>query len=142
MKLKQRQNIFHVIVNANSIVEHVHLMQIKNGIMKHVNVNVKNYRKCKKDYSWNPSICICENSNYLEKFSNCIWWYVVDILPAKTTNTIATNVAKNCHSIKVRDCYIFHTVLLTILLLLIIILICYYSTKHRSKQKAIDVRTI
>ena len=22
----------------------------------------KNYRKCKKDYSWNPSTCICENS--------------------------------------------------------------------------------
>ena len=28
-----------MIVNANSIVQHV--IQIKNGIMKHVNVNVK-----------------------------------------------------------------------------------------------------
>ena len=34
MELKQQQNIFHVIVNANSI-------QIKNGITKLVNVNVK-----------------------------------------------------------------------------------------------------
>ena len=34
MELKQWQNIFHVIVNANSI-------QIKNGITKLVNVNVK-----------------------------------------------------------------------------------------------------
>ena len=39
MKLKQRQNIFHVTVNANSIVQHV--IEIKNGILKHANVNVK-----------------------------------------------------------------------------------------------------
>ena len=39
MKPKQLQNIFHVIANANAIVQHV--IQIKNGIMKHVNVNVK-----------------------------------------------------------------------------------------------------
>ena len=36
---KTWQNIFHVIVNANSIVQHV--IQIKNGIIKHFNVNVK-----------------------------------------------------------------------------------------------------
>ena len=46
MKLKQRQNIFHVIVNANSIVQHV--IQIKNGIIKHVNVNVKTIVSPKK----------------------------------------------------------------------------------------------
>ena len=39
MKLKQRQNIFYVIANANSIVQLA--IQIKNGIMKHVNVSVK-----------------------------------------------------------------------------------------------------
>ena len=39
MKLKQRQNIFNVIVNANPIVQHVN--QNKSGIIKHVNVNVK-----------------------------------------------------------------------------------------------------
>ena len=39
MKLKQRKYIFQVIVNAISIVQHV--IQIKNRIMKHVNVNVK-----------------------------------------------------------------------------------------------------
>ena len=39
MKLKQQQNIFHMIVNANSIVQYV--IQIKNGILKYVNVNVK-----------------------------------------------------------------------------------------------------
>ena len=35
MKLKQLPNIFPVIVNANSIVQHV--IQVKNGIIKHVN---------------------------------------------------------------------------------------------------------
>ena len=39
MKLKQLKNIFHVIVNANLIVQHV--IQIKKGIMKHVNISVK-----------------------------------------------------------------------------------------------------
>ena len=39
MKQKQWQNMFHVIVNANSIVQHV--VQIKNEVIKHVNVNVK-----------------------------------------------------------------------------------------------------
>ena len=39
MKLKQWQNIFYVILNANPLVQHVN--QIRNGIMKHVNVNVK-----------------------------------------------------------------------------------------------------
>ena len=37
---KTMQNIFHVIVNANLILQHV--IQIKNGITKHVNVKLKN----------------------------------------------------------------------------------------------------
>ena len=49
MKLKQWQNIFHEIVNANSIVQHV--IQIKSGITKHVNVNVKIIISAQKDYS-------------------------------------------------------------------------------------------
>ena len=41
------------------------------------------------------------------------------------------------------DCYILHTVLLSIILLLIIIIIiCYYYAKHRSKQKDLDALTI
>ena len=39
MKVKQSRNIFHVIVNANSIVQYG--IQNKNGIIKHVNVSVK-----------------------------------------------------------------------------------------------------
>ena len=46
MKLKQWRNIFHVIENANSIVQHV--MQIKNGIIKPANVSVKSIAHAKK----------------------------------------------------------------------------------------------
>ena len=38
-EVKQWQNIFHVIVNANLIVQNV--IQIKNRIIKHINVNLK-----------------------------------------------------------------------------------------------------
>ena len=46
MKLRQWQNIIHVIVNANSIVQNV--IQIKNGIKKHGNKNVKIIISAKK----------------------------------------------------------------------------------------------
>ena len=45
MKLKQWQNICHVIVNVNSIVKYA--IQIKNRIIKHVNVNVKTIVRAK-----------------------------------------------------------------------------------------------
>ena len=38
--------MFHVIANANSIVQHV--IQDKNGLIKHVNVNVKIIVSAKK----------------------------------------------------------------------------------------------
>ena len=44
--MKQGQNVFHVIVNANSIVQI--LIQIINGIRKLVNVNVKYIVHAKK----------------------------------------------------------------------------------------------
>ena len=138
MKLKPWQNIFHVIVNANSIVQHV--IQIKNGIIKHVNVNVKIIVSAKKDYSWNSSTCICEKSKYLKSIADTSL-----IAYEKKSNTIATNVSINFHNEKVRyklDCYISHTILLVIILLLIITIICYDYAKHRSKQKGIDAITI
>ena len=46
MKLKQWQKIFYVIVNANSMVQHI--IQIKNGIIKHVNVSIKIIVSAKK----------------------------------------------------------------------------------------------
>ena len=103
----------------------------------------KNYRQCEKDYSWNPSTCICENSKYLKSVvdpsvTKCDEIVIVMIkLSTKNTNTITTIVIStasiNCHSKKVRDCYILHTVLLAIVLILIITTICY----HYAKQKGI-----
>ena len=46
MKQKQWQNIFLVISNVNSIVQHV--IQIKNGIIRHVIVNAKIILNVKK----------------------------------------------------------------------------------------------
>ena len=57
---------------------------------------------------------------------------VMNNLP--TENTIATNVFStasiNCHSKKVRDYYILHTVLSVTIILLIITIICYHYVKQ------------
>ena len=67
---------------------------------------------------------------------------VMNIVSAKMANTIATNIVStaslNCHSKKVRDCFILHTVLLLIILLSITIIVCYYY----AKQKGVNGRTI
>ena len=55
--------MFHVIVNANSIVQHV--IQIKNTIIKHVDMNIKVILHAKRNHSLNPSTCIFENGKYL-----------------------------------------------------------------------------
>ena len=100
----------------------------------------KNYVKCKKDYSCNPSTCICENSKYLKSIADTSMTQcdetinVMDNVSTKKTNTIATNVTSidsmNCHSKQVRDCYILYSVLLVAILLLIITIICYHYAKQ------------
>ena len=59
IELKQWQNIFHVIVNANTGC---------NSNQKWNNetcqCECKNYCTRKTDYSWNPSTCICEDDKY------------------------------------------------------------------------------
>ena len=133
MKLEQWRNIFNVIVNTNSIVQYVIQNQKLNN--KTCQCECKNYRTCKKDYSLKLSTCICENSQYLQNTSVTECDEIVsvtDIVLSKKTN-ITSIASINCHSIKVRDCYILHTVLLVIMLLLIIIIFCY----HYLKQKCI-----
>ena len=105
---KEMTDIFHVIVNANSIVQHV--IQIKNGIIKHVNVLLlpMSILYMQKDYNWNPSTCICENSKYLKSIADTSVIECDEIITAmgivstKKTNAIATNVTStasvNCHS--------------------------------------------
>ena len=64
----------------------------------------KNYRKCKKDYAWNPSTCICETSKYLKNIADTSVIAcdkildVMDIVLTKKANTIAKNVSINCQS--------------------------------------------
>ena len=57
-----------MIANVKSIVHLV--IQIKNGAYKICECECKNYRKCEKDYNWNPSTCICENGKYLKSIAD------------------------------------------------------------------------
>ena len=67
----------------------------------------KNYHKYEKDYSWNPSTCICEKRKHLKSVADisvtrCDEIVIAtDNLSTKKTNTIATDVTNaasiNCH---------------------------------------------
>ena len=56
--------------------------------------------KCKEDYSWNPSTCICENSKYLVSIADnsvteCDEIMIfMDIVSTKMTNTKAKKKKK------------------------------------------------
>ena len=126
-----------MIGNANSIVEHV--IQIKKWNNKTCQCECKNYYMCKKYYSWNTNTCICENSKYLKGFADTSVTefgeivIVMNNLSTKNQNTIKANVTStasiNCHSKKLRDCYISHIVLLITIKLFIAISICCYLIK-------------
>ena len=48
---------------------------------------------CKKDYSWNPSTCICENSKYLKIISMTGCDEIIIVMNnVSTKKTITTNV--------------------------------------------------
>ena len=75
MKLKQWNNVFHVIVNANLIVQHV--IENKNGTIKQVNVNVKIIVKCEKNYWWKLAHVFVRITSILKSylyFSDYVWW--------------------------------------------------------------------
>ena len=56
-------------------------------------------------------------------------------ITTKKTNTIVANVTStasiNFHSKKIRDCHIYHTVLIVIMLLLKITITCYHYVKQK-----------
>ena len=62
---------------------------------------------------------------------------VMNDISTKKTNTITTNVTTtaliNCHSKKVRDCYILRTVLLIATTLLIAVSLCCYLIKYPAR---------
>ena len=103
-------------------------------------MNIKNIVSVKKDYSWNPSTCIYENEKYLKSIADTsltesdeIIIVIDNVSTKKTTITNVTSTASiSRHTIKVRDFYIFHTVILSIILpLTIIIIICYHYVKQK-----------
>ena len=104
----------------------------------------KIYNKCDKDHSLNPSTCICENNNYFKSVADTSVTkcnkivIVIKNLSTKKTNSITANVTTtaliNCHSIKVRDCYILHAVLLIAITLLIAVSVCCYLIKYRARN--------
>ena len=111
------------------------------------NLNKKRNKKSCQHECKNYRTCICENSKYLKSIGDTS---VIDcdeiitvlgIVSTIKTNTITANVTSsasiNYHSIKVRNCYILHTVLLVIILLLTITMICY----HYAKLKCINALT-
>ena len=131
-------------VNANLIVKHV--IQIKYEIMIHVNVSVKIIIKCNKDYSWNPSKCICVNGKYLksiidESVIKCNGIIkITSNIPTNVTSTVSINSDDKKARCKM-NYYVLHTVLLVIVLLFVINFIyCHYV--NRSKQKHFEVLSI
>ena len=114
--------VFNMITNkeqAKAMIEHIHVIVNANSIVQHViqwnkKTYQKNDHKCQKDYSWNPSTCICENSKYLKSVvdtsvtecdeivivMNNLSTKMANIITTKKTNTITTNI---------RDCYILHS---------------------------------
>ena len=106
-------------------------------------MNVKIIVSAKKDYSWNPSTCICESSKYVKIISDhskCSCEEIIsvmDIVSTKMTRTIATNLSINSDDLKVRyktDCYVLAPVLLVTILPLITTIICYHYVKYSSKE--------
>ena len=101
----------------------------------------------KKDYSWNPRACICENDKYFKSIADgsvIVCDKVInatDSVPTNVTNNIPTNITNtiskkvvstvsiNSDDKKVRckmHFYVLHTILLVIIVLFIIATICYH----------------
>ena len=127
---------------TNSIVKYV--IQIKIVIIVNVNVSMKSIKKCKNDYSWNPSICICEKNRYLKSINDTSVITRNEIMSQTVCQQMwqilyqqISQVSTNFDNKKVRqkmDYHILNTFLLAIILLSII-MIYYHYAKHRSKQK-------
>ena len=80
-----------------------------------------NYCTSKNDYSWNPSMCICENGKYLKHIADTsvivhdeiinatdsVSANVTNTTPTNKTSTISANVVStmSVHSDGKMDCY-------------------------------------
>ena len=87
-------------VNANSIVQQV--IQIKKWSNDKCQCQCTKYCTCKKDYGWNPSICTCENGNYLKSIIDESATMCSEII--NVTENIPTNMAK-CDKYFTKKCH-------------------------------------
>ena len=101
-----------------------------------------------KNYSWNPSTCICGNSKHLKRISDNLWnacdeiVYVMHIVSTNMTKTISTNASTSSDVKNVRyktNCYIFRTVLLMIILLFIIVIFCCNNGKTEKRLTVLSI---
>ena len=117
--------LFHVLVNANSIVQHV--IQIKNGMIKHasVNANIVSAKEIKVRMLADVFLSIIDTSVIVPDEITCYGYCI---------NKNGTYYSNKKVRYKI-DCYIF---LLVIILQLIITIICY----HYAKPKGIDALLI
>ena len=101
---------------------------------------------CKKDYSWNPSSCICGNSRHLKSIvdeSVIAWDEIKSVTDSASTNvTISRKVASPVSISTIdkkgrykMDSYILYTSLLVTILLFMIAIVFYRYEKHNPKQK-------
>ena len=107
---------------------------------------MKDYHKCKKNHSLNPSKYIFENGKYFKSVidESIIMCYetinIASNIPTNVTSTVSINSDDEDVRNKM-DYYILHTVLLGIMLLfLIAIICCHYANIY--KQKRFEVLTI
>ena len=77
-----------MIENENSIIQHV--LEIKNEIMINENVISKGIIPAKKDFNWNISTCIWQNSRYLKSILNDSTFVCDEII--NVTESVSTNV--------------------------------------------------
>ena len=125
-----------MIANESSIVQHV--IQIRNGIIKHVNVSVKIMISAKKIIAEILAHVFVKNITVTLVITCDEIIPVMGIVSRKMANTIATNMSINSYDEKTKhniDFYIFQAVLLVIILLLIIAIICYLcKTQVKAKK--------
>ena len=135
--------MFYVIVNKNSIEKHI--IQIKNGILMHVNMSEKGIVRAKNIIVGKHFKSIADDKviacDEIVSVTNSVITNVTITIPTNVTNTVSINFYNKKVTYKM-DCYILHTFLLVTICLYIIAIICYHYAKYRSKQKIIVTLTI
>ena len=123
-------------VNVNLMKEN--LIQVKSGITKHVDANVKFITYVKIYYIWKSATCSCENGKYLASIMGDKMITCDEIINAEAksydeeTKTVTTNFNGKNIICKTKTFYILFAFLLITTALLIAASICCYLIKYKS----------